>query len=322
MLYDRIHSLAHGGIRLLVKILILVMTAFLAFAQPGLLRPDPPRKCGDCDEWNRPYEPFRIFGNTYYVGAAGVSAILITGSAGSILLDGGLPQTAPAIDASITKLGFKTQDIRLIVNSHAHYDHAGGIAAIQRASGATVAASAAGKRALEQGGPTTDDPQFAFGREANAFPAVKNVRAVADGETVRVGDLAITAHLTPGHTPGSTTWSWRACDGPTCHAVVYADSLNAVSAPGFRFTGGGGTPSIAYAMRASIEKVAALPCDIVIAVHPSATDLDGKVKRRRERPAADPFVNPDGCRVYAAGARTRFDSRIAEEGKSKASASR
>jgi metallo-beta-lactamase class B len=300
-----------------------IVTAFLAMAQaPSGLRPDPPHKCVDCDEWNRPYEPFRVFGNTYYVGAAGVSALLITGSAGSILLDGGLPQTAPLIDANIRKLGFKTEDVKLIVNSHAHYDHAGGIAALQRASGAAVAASPAGKRAIEQGGPTPDDPQYAFGREANDFPAVKNVRAVADGETVRVGDLAITAHHTPGHTPGATTWTWRACDGPICYNVVYADSLNAVAAPGFRFTGGKGTPSLIEPFRKTIAKVAALPCDIIIGVHPSATDLDAKVKRRLERPTPDPFVNPNGCRAYAAGASSRLDARVAEEGKGKAPASR
>ena len=248
--------------------------------------------------------------------------MLITGSAGSILLDGGLPQTAVLIDANIRKLGFKTEDVKLIVNSHAHYDHAGGIAALQRASGAAVAASPAGKRAIEQGGPTPDDPQYALGRETNDFPAVKNVRAVADGETVRVGDLAITAHHTPGHTPGSTTWSWRACDGPTCHNLVYADSLNAVSAPGFRFTGGNGTPSLIEPFRKSIAKVAALPCDIIIGVHPSATDLDAKVKLRKDGGAGDPFVNPNGCRAYAQGAAARLDARVAEEGKSKALASR
>ena len=305
-----------------MKPLIPIVAAFLALAQvPPGLQPDPPHRCADCEEWNRPHEPVRIFGNTYYVGAAGVSAVLITNGAGSILLDGGLPQTAPLIDANIRKLGFKTGDVRLIVNSHAHYDHAGGIAALQRASGAAVAASPAGKRAIEQGEPTPDDPQYAFGREVNAFPAVKNVRVVADGETLRVGDLAITAHHTPGHTPGATTWTWRACDGPTCYNVVYADSLNAVAAPAFRFTGGGGTPSIVETFRRSIAKVAALPCDIVIGVHPSSTDLAGKLKRRAEG-AANPFVNPNGCRAYANGAGTRLDARVAEEAKSKGPASR
>jgi metallo-beta-lactamase class B len=208
------------------------------------------------------------------------------------------------------------------VNSHAHYDHAGGIAALQRVSGAAVAASPAGKRAIEQGEPTADDPQYAFGRAANGFPAVKNVRAVADGETLRIGDLAITAHHTPGHTPGATTWTWRSCAGSTCRNIVYADSLNAVSADGFRFTGGGSVPSRIEAFRRSIAKIAALPCDIIIGVHPSATDLDAKVKLRKKGGSGDPFVNPNGCRAYAKGAAARLDARIAAEAQGKAPAPR
>ena len=156
-----------------------------------------------------------MFGNTYYVGTAGLGAVLVTSAAGHVLLDGALPQSAPRIDASIRKLGFRTEDVRLILNSHAHYDHAGGIAALARQSGATVAASASGARAIETGEPTKDDPQYAFGREANGFPPVEGVRVVADGETLRVGDVAITAHYTPGHTPGATTWTWRSCEKET-----------------------------------------------------------------------------------------------------------
>ena len=301
----------------------LLLAALLTVAQaPAALRPDPPHACPDCDEWNQPYEPFRVFGNTYYVGAAGVSALLVTNGGESILLDGGLPQSAAVIDANIRRLGFKTEDIRLIVNSHAHYDHAGGIAALQRVSGATVAASPAGKRALERGEPTADDPQYAFGRAANGFPAVKDVRAAADGETLRVGDLAITAHHTPGHTPGATTWTWRSCAGSTCRTIVYVDSLNPVSADSFRFTGGGSGPSRVAAFRRSIAKVAALPCDIIIGVHPSATDLDGKVKLRKSGAAGDPFVNPNGCRAYAKGAAARLEARIAEEATAKSPAAR
>lgn len=314
-----------GGAERIVKlthVLLLVISTSVSLAQtPTRLQSDPPSRCGDCDGWNKPHEPFRVFGNTYYVGVDGLSAILIAGAQGSILLDGGLPQSAPLIDASIRKLGFRTEDIKLIVNSHAHYDHVGGIAALQRASGATVAASAPGARAIERGEPTPDDPQFGFGREANAFPAVKGVRTVADGETLRVGDLAVTAHLTPGHTPGATTWAWRSCEGSRCYDVVYADSLNAVSAPGFRFTGDAMRPSLIPMFRATIAKVRALPCDIVIGVHPSFTDLAGKLKRRQENPPRDPFVNPAGCRAYADAASKRLDARIAEEARLRLSAS-
>src|SRR5262249_3882645 len=125
-------------------------------------KPDPPKECEWCAGWNAPQEPFRVFGNTYYVGGAGLSSVLITSDKGLILVDGGLPQSAALVDASIRKLGFRTEDVRLIVNSHAHYDHAGGIAALQRLSGATVAASASGARAIASGDPPTDDPQYAF----------------------------------------------------------------------------------------------------------------------------------------------------------------
>src|SRR5688572_15388915 len=172
------------------------------------LTADPPHVCEPCDEWNQPQEAFRLHGDTWFVGTAGLSALLITSKQGHILVDGGLPQSAPLIAANIAKAGFRLEDVKLIVNSHTHYDHAGGIAALQRATGAQVAASPASKRALERGGPLEDDPQFAFGREHNDFTAVSEVREVQDGEVVRVGPLAITAHFTPGHTPGGTTWSW------------------------------------------------------------------------------------------------------------------
>jgi metallo-beta-lactamase class B len=279
------------------------------------LTADPPRKCDQCDEWNAAQEPFRVFGNTYYVGVAGLSSVLLVSDTGLILLDGGLPQSAPLIDASIRKLGFRTEDVRLIVNSHAHFDHAGGIAALQRASGAQVAASASGARAIEKGQPPAEDPQHGFG-SGGYFPSVKEVRVVADGETLRVGDLAVTAHLTPGHTPGSTSWTWRSCEGPRCLDIVYADSLNPVLAPGFRFTGDATHPSIEAAFRRSIATVASLPCDIMLAVHPGYSGMEKKLRRRQEQPPREPFVDPAACRVYAADATKRLDQRVAEERRS------
>ena len=279
------------------------------------LHPDPPIKCSDCGEWNQPREPFRIFGNSYFVGTMGLSAILVTSDRGHILLDGGLSQSAPVIDANIRKLGFKTEDIKLIVNSHAHYDHAAGIAALQRQSGAVVAATASGAQALQRGENTVDDPQYGFGHAANAFPPIKTVRVVNDREVIEIAGLAIEAHDTAGHTPGSTTWTWRSCEGTRCLNMVYADSLTAVSAPGFRFTGDGRTPSRVDKFRQSIATVAALPCDIVITTHPSATNLDGKLKRRSEKPVVDPLIDPQGCKALAAAATKQLDARIAEEKK-------
>lgn len=300
--------------RALILVGLLVPLAARA-APPAAFKADAPKACESCEAWNAPQEPFRVFGNTYDVGVAGLSAVLIASDRGLILLDGGLPQSAPLIDANIRKLGFRTEDVRLIASSHAHFDHAGGIAALQRASGATVVASPSGARAIESGGPPADDPQFGFGRASNSFPAVSHVKVVADGETLRVGPLAITAHLTPGHTPGSTTWTWQSCEQARCLQMVYADSLNPVAAPGFRFSGDGAHPGIEATFRRSIATVANLPCDILLAVHPSFAGLQDKLRRRREHPRTDPFVDPGACRAYASDARERLDQRIAEEQK-------
>ena len=262
--------------------------------------------CDRCPQWNAPLDPFRIFGNTYYVGMAGLSSVLITSESGHILLDGGLPESAEEIDRHIRRLGFRTEDVRLIVNSHTHFDHAGGIHALQHASKAVVAASPSSARALRQGLPTTDDPQYGFMGE---FPRVSKVRVFRDGETLRVGALAITAHFTPGHTPGSTTWTWESCEGARCLHIVYADSLNAVTGPGFKYSS---DPARVAAFRASIAAVGALPCDVIVSVHPDFTDLAGKIGRRAAG-ESDAFVNPQGCREYAESNLRSLERQLAAE---------
>ena len=288
--------------------MLLVVVAVLAQGR-GAVIADPAIACDACAAWNAPQAPFKVFGNTYYVGTAGLSSVLVTSDAGHVLLDGALPQAAPLIDQNIRSLGFRTEDIRLIVNSHAHFDHAGAIAALQRASGAAVAASPAGARALEDGRPVPDDPQAA----TSPFPAVTSVRVIKDGETLRVGPLAVTAHFTPGHTPGSTTWTWQSCEDARCLHVVYADSLNAVSLPGFRFTGDATHPSRVEPFRKSIAVVAALPCDVLLTVHPEFADTSKKLARRAAQPESNAFIDANACRVYAAGALDRLEQRIATE---------
>jgi metallo-beta-lactamase class B len=273
------------------------------------LVPDPPHDCEYCAGWSKPREPLRVFANTWFVGG-GVSSILITSDQGHVLIDGGLTQTAPQIAANVRKLGFRLEDVKLIVNSHTHYDHAGGIAALQRASGAQVAASPAAKRALESGGPTADDPQFSFGPEHNNFPAVANVRAIMDGETLRVGDIAITAHFTPGHTQGGTSWTWMSCDRDNCQAMVYADSLNSVSAPGFKFSA---DAKLVKKFERSIDTVEGLKCNILLTPHPEAFDLEAKAARLAPAPTLNPFIDSKACKAYAAGARERLAKRLAEE---------
>lgn len=271
---------------------------------------DPAIDCPPCVAWNAPQEPFRIFGNTYYVGTAELTAILIAGDDGHVLLDAALPQSAPLIDRNIAALGFATTDVKLIVNSHAHFDHAGGIAALQRASGATVAVSPRAAEALRAGRPTPDDPQFRS--PDNEFPRVTAVRTIADGETLSVGNVAVTAHFTPGHTPGGTTWSWRACEEARCLDIVYADSLNPVSADEFSFSENSATPSIVESFERSIDKVEALPCDILLSPHPGFFGMQDKLQRRAAG-ETDVFIDANACRAYAGAARTRLQERIARE---------
>ncbi|QOY96505.1 subclass B3 metallo-beta-lactamase [Massilia sp. UMI-21] len=176
--------------------------------------------------------PFNIHGNTYYVGTAGLSALLVTSPQGHVLLDGALPQSAPLIRKNIEALGFKMRDVKLILNSHAHFDHAGGIAALQKLSGATVVHSPHGAQVLRDGTPGTDDPQY-DPKDRFHIPKLAQVKEVADGQTLSVGPLRFTAHATPGHTPGGITWSWQSCEGKACLDMVYADSLTPVSTDGF-----------------------------------------------------------------------------------------
>lgn len=274
---------------------------------------DPPFVCDSCEEWNQPQAPFRLHGRSYYVGTQGLGAILIDTGAGLILIDGGLPQSAAPIAASIRSLGLKVEDIKFILNSHAHYDHAGGIARLQRESGAVVAASPSSARALETGRPTPDDPQYGKDGSEGAFPKVANVRVLKDNEVLALGDVRLTAHFTPGHTPGGTTWTWASCDGGKCVNIVYADSLTAISLDGFRFLGADSMKDVSGAFRRSIEAVGALPCDLLVSVHPGFSGLFDKLKLRETSASPDPLIDPEGCKVYAAGALKRLDARLKAE---------
>ncbi|MEG0885023.1 MAG: MBL fold metallo-hydrolase, partial [Janthinobacterium sp.] len=200
------------------------------------------------------------------------------------------------------------------LNSHAHWDHAGGIAALQRASGATVVASASGALGLQSGTNGKDDPQYQASPVVHVAK-VHKVKVVGEGDAVKVGPLTLTARMTPGHTPGGTTWTWTSCEGQRCLNVVYADSLNPYASGDFTYTGKGAgkgrTPDVSAAFEASIAKVAALPCDIIIPVHPGTTDVLGKAARRSG--TDNPLVDAGACRAYAAEAGGLLAKRLAKE---------
>jgi metallo-beta-lactamase class B len=298
-----------------MDITALLLSLSLLQAAPAAQAPqfDPPFMCDSCAEWNQPQAPFKLHGRSYYVGTRGLSAVLIRTSDGLILLDGGLPQSAALIEANIRAIGLKVEDVRLIVNSHAHYDHAGGIARLQRVSGAVVAASPSGADALRNGRPVKDDPQFNVDGSDGLFPRVAQVRVVRDKEELSVGDTTITAHHTPGHTPGSTTWTWRSCDGPACVNMVYADSLTAVSTGDFRYLGDARRPDVSVAFRQSIAVVADLPCDLMLSTHPGASGLFERLERRGTSPSPDPLLDAGACRAYAERAAKNLEGRLKTE---------
>ena len=258
-------------------------------------------------QWNAPQTPFRIYGNTWYVGPHGLTSLLVDTGHGLALFDGDLPESAPLIEAHIRALGFRLRDVKWILNSHPHADHAGGIAALQAASGAQVLSSAAGARELALGGADRSDPQFG---SIPDYPPVKQARVVRDGETVRLGNVAVTAHYTPGHTAGSTSWTWTSCEGRRCLRIAYADSLSAVSAPGYRFLD---HPAYVAGFRRALATVAALPCDILLTPHPDASGFWEKVARRKSPADVAPLIDPQACRDYAADAGKDLDARLANE---------
>jgi metallo-beta-lactamase class B len=266
-------------------------------------------ECASCAEWNVAQAPFRIWGNTYFVGTHGLSAILITSPSGHILIDGGIPESAPLILANIRTLGFRVKDVKQILNSHDHFDHSGGIAEIQKATGASVSASALSAPVLRAGESGKDDPQYGV---LLSFPPVSNVSVISDDEAVHVGALAVTAHFTPGHTPGGTTWSWQSCQSGRCLFIVYADSQTPVAADGFLFTNNTSYPGVIHDFEHSFAVLDALRCDILVTPHPDASSLWQRVAKRNAGQARA-LIDPKACKAFATAARERLAARIASE---------
>ncbi len=266
-------------------------------------------KCVFCADWNRPHAPFKIFGNTYYVGTASITSILVTSQEGHILIDAANQESPPLILTNIAALGFAAKDIRLILITHDHYDHAGGVAEIQRVSGAVVRASPISAEVLRTGKPARGDPQA---DTIERFPVVANVGALQDGEVLRVGPLALTARFTPGHTPGGTSWSWESCEDSRCLNIAYLDSLAAVSSPGFEFGNSKSNPDVLNDFRRSFDVVSQMPCDIAISAHPEFSDFWKRLERRVQGDA-DALIDPEGCRRYAEKGRVGLDKRLTFE---------
>jgi metallo-beta-lactamase class B len=273
----------------------------------ALLARDVHSSCANCVAWNKPHAAFRIYGNTYYVGTDGLSSVLITSSTGDLLIDGALPESAPRIAANIRSLGFRIEDVKLIVNSHVHFDHAGGIAELQKLSGARVAASQWTADVMKKGAVPRDDPQYGSIRP---IARVARVETFKDGDALSAGLVRVTAHFTPGHTPGGTSWTWQSCENGRCLNLVYADSLSPVSANGFQFSRRKEYPH-AEDFERSFSFLESTPCDILITPHPDASGLWERLEKRASRP--DALVDSNACRVLAQTSREQLKKRLATE---------
>ena len=289
---------------------VCVPVAVLAAARPSVPSLHPASitaheaQCRGKDGWSDPAPPVRIFADTYDVGTCGITVVLVVGNRGAILIDGATEAAAPLVAANIERLGLRLSDVKLLLSTHEHVDHAGGLTGLKRRTGAVMAATAAARASLASGIMATDDPQ----RDGDkpSFPGVTVDQIVSGNETLRVGSLRLTAHATPGHAPGGTSWSWRSCEGTICRNIVYADSLSAVSAEGYRFTD---HPARIAALRASFATVAGMPCDLVVTPHPSASNLYARL-------AGDaPLVDPRGCAALVAASAAQLDERLQTEAK-------
>jgi metallo-beta-lactamase class B len=258
--------------------------------------------CGERDGWSDPAPPSHVFGNVHMVGTCGITALLITTPKGHFLIDGATDEAAEGIAENIRKLGFNPRDIKYILATHEHLDHAGGLAKLKQISGAKFAVREAARLGMERGLPLEDDPQHGI---HPAFPAIKADMIVADGDTLRIGDQTLTVVATPGHTPGGTSYSWKACEKGVCHRIVYADSLNAVSADDYRFSD---HPEYVATLRRSMARIEAIAdCDIMISPHPFQSDFFDRLAGEK------PLVDRARCKQYAATARARLDGRLKKE---------
>jgi metallo-beta-lactamase class B len=266
----------------------------------------PAEVCAADAGWNDPAVPRKIFGNSWYVGTCGISAILITSDSGHVLIDGGTEKGGRLIAANIQALGFQLKDVRTLLISHEHHDHAGGIAYLQQVTGAQVYARAPADTVLQSGKSSRDDPQFLV---LDAMAPVASVTRIADGQVLQTGNVQLTAHATPGHTPGSTSWTWQSCDQNQCQQLAYVDSLTAISDDVYKYSDDSAHPGYLAAFRAGLKHIATLPCTILLTPHPSASDLWARLG-----PAATaPLVNAEGCRQYAASASVKLDKRLVKE---------
>ena len=260
------------------------------------------QSCQDWDDWDKRATPFRIHGDTYHVGTCGISAILVAGSEGHVLIDSGTRDGARVVLSNIRTLGFQPQNLRAVLTSHEHFDHVGGLWWVHQNTGAPVFTSPQALEVIETGEADSADPQY--GMHGAMRPIARSlVSAVEPGEELTLAGLDFMPVATPGHTPGALTWQWESCEGDACKTIVYADSLSAVSRDDYRFSD---HPAYVNAYREGLARLAALDCDILLTPHPSASGM-------REKLLAGDFESGMDCAAYGADRLRLLEARLAQE---------
>ncbi|MFK8053917.1 MAG: subclass B3 metallo-beta-lactamase [Woeseiaceae bacterium] len=257
--------------------------------------------CGPNDLWDKPGPPYKIYGNTYYVGTCGIAAILITGDDGHVLIDSGTAQGARIVAGNVRALGYDVDDIRILLHSHEHFDHVGGMAFLKGETGAQVIASRRAAPVLETGIVAADDPQASMHAP---FAAVEVTATIAHLQTVNLGLLELTALETPGHSPGALSWQWIACEETDCKTMVYLDSLSPISRDGYRFSD---HPKQLAQYRAGLNALEGIACDFALTPHPIASSMH----QRLGQPGG--LEDKNGCRAYVNRIEGRLDQRLKSE---------
>jgi metallo-beta-lactamase class B len=277
--------------------LILWLTLSLFLPATGNPQSDPTSR-----SWNQPVTPYHIIGPIWYVGASGVTSFLITTSDGHILIDSGFLETVPQIKQNIAQLGIKLADIKILLNSHAHYDHAGGLAELKKLTGAKLMATEADAELLARGGK--DDFQWG---DQYAYKPVNVDRVLRDGARVELGEVQLTARLTPGHTKGSTTWTMKVNEEGKQYDVVFSTS---VSTPGYTLVNNDKYPSIVDDYQRTFQILKSLPCDVFLGPHAEFFSMKEKKARMEQGAKTNPFIDPAGFREYVANGERSFQKLV------------
>jgi metallo-beta-lactamase class B len=275
-----------------------VYLALAASAAPVLAQQDP--------TWTEAFPPFHIAGNLYYVGTRGLASYLIKSSDGLILINSDLPENVPQIKASVEQLGFKFSDVKILLISHAHWDHDAGSAKVKEMTGAKYMVMDADVGVVESGGKT----DFGYGnRPGSQYPPTKVDRVLHDGDAVKLGDATLVAHLTPGHTKGCTTWTMKVKQGAKTYDVVIVGSPNTND---FKLVNNKEYPTIAQDFEKGFRVLKSLPVDIFLGAHGSYFDMDAKYPKFKAGDSTV-WVDPAGYKAYVENREKAFRAELAKQ---------